>query len=118
MVVVSSSWHPEPIKGTTSTHSHGFVMEWLQWHRLYKFSEDDSPKTPCGGLKAVLTLFSRPKNNPVNVDVGYFWTPNSMQYTEILTREMDEYVEYRPAKTHAFRVTLTHFGSFLALTVG
>ncbi len=23
----------------------------------------------------------------------------------------------RPAKTHAFRVTLTHFGSFLALTV-
>ncbi len=35
-----------------------------------------------------LTLFSRPKNNPVNVDVGYFWTPNSMQYTENLTREI------------------------------
>ena len=38
--------------------------------------------------EALLTLFSRPKNNPVNVDVGYFWTPNSMQYTENLTREI------------------------------
>ncbi len=35
-------------------------------------------------LYIILTLFSRPKNNPVNVDVGYFWTPNSMQYTENL----------------------------------
>ena len=24
-----------------------------------------------------LTLFSKQKNNPVNSDVGYFWTPNS-----------------------------------------
>ncbi len=36
----------------------------------------------------ILTLFSRPKNNPVNVDVGYFWTPNSMQYTENFTGEI------------------------------
>ena len=42
----------------------------------------------AGQASKVLTLFSRPKNNPVNVDVGYFWTPNSMQYTENLTEEI------------------------------
>ncbi len=44
-------------------------------------------------LSVFLTLFSSPKNNPVNVDVGYFWTPNSMQYTEMLTREIQIYMQ-------------------------
>ncbi len=46
---------------------------------------NDKPYAPINLLAdfagMILTLFSSPKNNPVNVDVGYFWTPKSMLYT-------------------------------------
>ncbi len=47
----------------------------LKFKYLGELRSKANGQTQTGSL---LTLFSRPKNNPLNVDVGYFWTPKSM----------------------------------------
>ena len=37
-------------KEITTIHSHGFVMALLQWHKVYKFSEDELQRPPVVAL--------------------------------------------------------------------
>ena len=36
--------------GGPITHSHGYVMALLQWHKIYKLGEDELHRPPSGGL--------------------------------------------------------------------
>ncbi len=39
------------LKETTTIHSHGFVMVLIQWHKVYKFSENKLYRPPMVASK-------------------------------------------------------------------